>query len=364
MRSTRGRLVAAFAGAAGLALGAVLVARGIDVAAQSTPGTSPVLAAHPSTRVPEHLVTPEQMVKWEKELSNWGRWGPSDQRGTLNLITRQKTLEALRLAKEGLSVSLYRFPDLEKAVDAGNMNAETRHWMTSVDPKTGQVRGALDAFSFAIHDGTNTHMDALCHYALQSVRAEKLVVYNGFPQHLDEKGCKDDAIDRMGAGYITRGVLVDMPLLKGVEWLEPGTPIYVADLEAWEKFAGVKIGSGDALFVRTGRWALRAKKGPWNAAREIAGLHASVLPWLRKRDVALVGGEGVPDVQPSGVDGWPRPIHDILIPVMGTPIVDNGDYEDLAQTAARLKRWEFMVSWAMMRVPGGTATPFVALATF
>jgi hypothetical protein len=89
-----------------------------------------------------------------------------------------------------------------------------------------------------------------------------------------------------------------------------------------------------------------------------------VLPWLKARDVALISGEGVPDVQPSGVEGWPRPIHDIAIPIMGTPLVDNGYFEDLAPLAARLKRWEFMVSWTIMPIPNGTATPFMGLATF
>jgi hypothetical protein len=321
------------------------------------------LEPHPSTQMPANLVTPQQMEKWEKALSNWGRWGKDDQRGTLNLITPQKTLAALRLVKEGISVSLHRFPDLEKAVDSWSFG-ETKHWMTSIDPKTGQVRGAVDAVSFGTHDGTNPHMDALCHYAVQSVRGAPPVIYNGYPQDLDQRGCKDLAIDRMGPGYITRGILIDMPLLKGVEWLEARTPIYVSDLEAWEKFTGIKIGSGDAVFLRTGRWARRAKSGPWNSAREIPGLHASVLPWLKLRDIAALGGDGVPDVQPSGVEGWPRPIHDILLPIMGTPIIDNGYYEDLAKEAARLKRWEFMVSWALMRIPGGTASPFTALATF
>src|SRR3990167_4553781 len=95
-----------------------------------------------------HRGTAEQMVRWEKELSNWGRWGPADQRGTLNLITPQKALAALRLVREGISVSLHRFPDYEKAIDAGNMNAETKRWMTHVDPQTGRVRSALDAVSF------------------------------------------------------------------------------------------------------------------------------------------------------------------------------------------------------------------------
>src|SRR5437762_8873365 len=88
--------------------------------------------------------------------------------------------------------------------------------------------------------------------------------WRNHPQNLDENGCKANAIDRMGPGIFTRGVLIDIPLMKGVPYLEPGTPIYTSDLEAWEKYAGVKIGSGDAVFVRTGRWARRAKEGPWN----------------------------------------------------------------------------------------------------
>ena len=95
--------------------------------------------------------------------------------------------------------------------------------------------------------------------------------------------------------------------MKSVPYLEPGAAVYAADLEAWEKYAGLKIGSGDALFLRTGRWVLRAAKGPWNVAANAAGFHASVMPWLKQRDVALLGNDGVNDVQPSGVEGSPRP---------------------------------------------------------
>jgi hypothetical protein len=122
--------------------------------------------------------------------------------------------------------------------------------------------------SFSLHDGQLAHMDALCHYRTE--RDGKQAVFNGYPQNLDERGCKDLAIDRMGPGYVTRGILVDMPRLRGVPWLEPSTPIYVSDLEAWEKFAGVTVGSGDVLLVRTGRWAKREKEGPWNYARQAA----------------------------------------------------------------------------------------------
>lgn len=316
---------------------------------------------HPSTQDPSVMVTPEQMLRWETELSNWGRWGPDDQRGTLNLITPEKTREAARLVRDGVSVSLGHFVTEEEAIDSQTF-APTVHRMTAIDPTTGRVRFALDAISFSLHDGQLSHMDALCHYATE--RDGVQVIFNGYPQNLDQDGCKDLAVDRMGPGYVTRGVLVDMPLLRGVDWLDPSTPIYVRDLEEWEEFAGVRIGSGDALLVRTGRWAKRAVEGPWNQGRGGAGLHASVLPWLKERGVALLVGDAVNDVQPSGVQGRNRPIHDLTQVFLGLPLVDNGYLEDVAREAESRSRWEFMVSWQISKVPGGTASPFNALATF
>ena len=117
--------------------------------------------------------------------------------------------------------------------------------------------------------GTNSHLDALCHYALP--RNSKNIVFNNHPQNLDINGCKQSSIDRMGPGVVTRAILVDMPLMKKVEWLDPGTPILISDLEAWEKFANMKIGRGDILLIRTGRWAKRARMGPWPQGRETAG---------------------------------------------------------------------------------------------
>ena len=152
--------------------------------------------------------------------------------------------------------------------------------------------------------------------------------------------------------------------MRGVDYLEPSTPIFVEDLEAWEEFAGVKIGSGDALFVRTGRWLKRDTEGPWRYGQGGAGLHASVLPWLRERDVAILVGDAVNDVQPSGVAGINRPIHQLTQVNLGLPIVDNGYLQDVAEVAKRLQRWEFMTSIQINPIKGGTASPFNANATF
>jgi hypothetical protein len=131
----------------------------------------------------------------------------------------------------------------------------------------------------------------------------------------------------------------------------------------------VRIGSGDAVLIRTGRWALRAAKGPWPQAREAAGLHASVMPWLKQRDVALLASDAVNDVQPSGIVGGSgeaanRPVHLISIAVMGMPLVDNGYFEDAAREAATRQRWEFFMTVQFTRLQGGTATNFNALAIF
>ena len=168
----------------------------------------------------------------------------------------------------------------------------------------------------------------------------------------------------MGPGYGTCAILVDMPLLGGVDWLEESTPIYVSDLEEWERFAGVTVSSGDVLLVRGGRWAKREQEGPWSYGQTGAGLHASVLPWLKERGVAVLVGDAVNDVQPSGVQGINRPVHTMTQVFIGLPLVDNGYLEDVAREAAARRRWEFMISWRITSVPGGTASPFNAIATF
>jgi hypothetical protein len=291
-----------------------------------------LFTAHPSTQELQRLVTLDTLKRWEKELSNWGRWGKEDQRGLLNLITPEKTKQALALVKEARTVTLQVNPFKRTGMDTG----------------------------------LSSHLDALCHYQGPIGRkpGEPAVSYNGFPFTLTAAGCRESAADRMGPGYITRGILVDMPLLKKVKWLEPGTPIYIEDLEAWEKFSGIRIGAGDALLIRSGRWAKRDAEGAWAYGLGGAGLHASVLPWLRARDVSLLASDAVNDVQPSGVQGINRPIHQLTQVNMGLPIADNVYLEDAAKEAQRLGRWEFMFTLHIYQIQGGTASPFNALATF
>ena len=119
---------------------------------------------HPSTQLPARLVTLDILEVWEEELSNWGRWGPDDQRGTLNLITPEKTRQAAALVQVGETVTLQHFVIEEKTIDSQAFGIYD-HWMSRLDPVTGLPTFALDEIQFSLHDGMLSHLDAHDRYA-------------------------------------------------------------------------------------------------------------------------------------------------------------------------------------------------------
>jgi kynurenine formamidase len=194
------------------------------------------------------------------------------------------------------------------------------------------------------------------------------VFYNGYKVDADQvlaKGHEKNSIHNVKNGIFTRGILIDIPRLKGVPYLEPGTPIYVEDLEAWERQTGLRVSAGDALFVRTGVWARRAAEGPWLRGRaqdgRSAGLHPSVIPWLKERDIAVLGSDHPQYVSPSNLRGA---VHDFALLYLGVHIFDNCDLEALAEAASAHNRWEFLLTAAPLPIQGGTGSPANPIATF
>jgi kynurenine formamidase len=165
-------------------------------------------------------------------------------------------------------------------------------------------------------------------------------------------------------GFITRGVLIDIPRLKGLEYLEPGTPIYPEDLDAWVKKVNVKVEPGDLVMIRTGRWARRDAKGAWPNSEGLAGLYMTSARWLHQRDAAILGSDAAEDVHPSRVDGVTEPVHALVLIAMGMPIFDNLDLEAVSKEAARRNRWDFLVTASPAAVPGATGSVLNPIATF
>jgi|TARA_B110000116_G_scaffold217892_1_gene195241 kynurenine formamidase len=313
----------------------------------------------PTVTAESHDLTLADIERLMEELSNWGRWGADDQLGAANLITPAKRLEAIALATEGITVSLAHPMLTDEAPDVANPLERSMIRLPDPTAEPPFRGGVSDIYNIHYHGYSHSHIDALCHMMYKGL------MYNGVSQDtITEDGCTNASVANLQDGIVTRGVLIDIPRLKGVPYLEPGTPIYMEDLDAWEEMTGVTVRPGDAVFIRTGRWARRADVGPWDISQSMAGLHVSATPWLKARDISFLGGDGASDVTPDGVEGVTLPVHLLTIVAMGVDLFDNQDLEALAETAAELNRWEFMFVAAPLPVETGTGSPVNALAIF
>jgi kynurenine formamidase len=295
-----------------------------------------------------------------EKCSNWGRWGKDDERGALNYINDSKRAAAAKLVQTGESVSmslpLATLPAPDNPTPVMHLVQHCGHDAMDMLP----LPYSADYFAIAPHGLANTHLDALCHVFYQGK------MYNGYSAtEVGSGGAKKCAIDVASDGVVSRGILLDIPKIKKVDWLENGTPISSADLEAAEKDHRVTVEEGDVLFVRTGRSKMRKAKGGWDAFKEgMAGLDASCLPWLHERKVAVLGSDGVSDVVPSGYDSLPLPIHVCTLVMMGLHLIDNADLDAVAETSRKHNRYEFQFVMAPLVLSRGTASPVNPLALF
>jgi hypothetical protein len=326
---------------------AAIVCCGLVVTAQQAPA--------PTKPRPE--VTRAQTERWMTELSNWGRWGKDDQIGTLNLITQQKRQQALALAKRGEVVSLAQrvvmTPKPEATKRDGRPHAISFYeirFRTFPDPdlETGNPGFTSDIKEIHVH-GPMTHLDALCHDSYKGKW------YNGFALaqgYRDNAGCTKLGTEAVRQGIVTRGILVDMTRLKNPS-RPPGARAYVDDLEAWERQTGLKVSPGDALFV----YNAPAPKGKADPAGLEGAMDISVLPWMKARGVSVTSSiRAIPED--------PRADHRVALVAMGLQLLDGPRLDRLAETAARLSQWQFLLVVAPPEVPGSTGELVNPLAMF
>ncbi len=299
--------------------------------------------------------TPEHMRSVFESVKNWGRWGEEDEAGALNLITPAKRLEAARAMRLGRSVSCARELAVEPAADNPHpaLHMMIRGGDDCVLPGIG-LETTMDFVGVAFHGMATTHIDALCHVLVDGQ------MYNGFPaSEVKSTGARRGSIMCARDGIVSRGVLLDIPHARGEPWLEPGTAIGIADLEAAEQAHGVTVSEGDILLVATGRDARRAEHGPWVPFHDgMAGLHPECVPWLHQRGVAVLGGDGVSDVFPGPqIPGWVMPVHQCTLVAMGVHLLDNLRLDYLASACAEHNQYTFQFVVAPLRVEHGTGSP-------
>jgi kynurenine formamidase len=309
-------------------------------------------AQQPKNPAQREVLSKGQFDELFKQVSNWGRWGKDDQLGTLNLITPERRREAAKLVREGVSVSLARDLNPEKAIDNPDPFRDAMN--LGVDGKFN-----MDAYTVSFHGFAFSHIDALSHTYYDGH------LYNGFPaSSITSSGASvlDTAVYRNG--IVTRGVLVDIPWLRGLPYLDKDAYITGHDLDLWEAKTGVHIRAGDAVVIRTGRWALRDAKGPWEISNASAGLDPSAIVWLHKRDVAVLVSDAAHDAIPSAVKDVDFPIHVLAIVAMGMPLADQCNLEDVAREAQKLGRQTFLLTMGPPRIKGGTGSLINPIAMF
>ncbi|AWK13165.1 cyclase family protein [Streptomyces spongiicola] len=285
------------------------------------------------------------------------RRGPGDRRGTLGNLTPDRVAAAAREVTTGRTVSLAAPVETR----AGPDNPEpARHRMKAPDPgrqPSPGLRFALDRFGMNVHGDVDSHLDALCHVLYDGT------LYNGVPAgSVTADGATELAVDVARDGVVGRGVLLDIPRLRGVPWLEPGEQVTAADLTAAEAAQGVRTGPGDVLLVRVGHRRRRREHGAWNTAEARAGLRPEAVEFLVDRRVAMLGCDGNSDTAPSTVEGVAFPVHVLTIHAMGMQLMDYLQFEELAPVCEEEGRWSFLCAVAPLRLPGATGSPVNPIA--
>jgi kynurenine formamidase len=297
-----------------------------------------------------------------KKLSNWGRWGADDERGTLNFITPEVVKRAAGLVRRGtvFSLGLSFGADGPQIGQGGRVNP--LHLMTAVDQRLpGEYpdgfRYADDVMVFPLQCATQWDSLAHVHYDGQ--------LYNGFAAATTSPaGASRNGIDKIGPGVVSRGVLLDLARVAGLARLKAGHAIAPADLEAAERTQGVRVERGDVLLVRTGHLSVFRTDGDRvGYMRMMPGLNTACAEWLHGREVAAVASDtSSVEVIPFEDPKTPLPFHLICLRDMGLTLGEMFDLDALAEDCAADGVWEFFFSAPPLKITGGVGSPLNPLA--
>jgi len=304
----------------------------------------------------------EKVRELGKRLSNWGRWGAEDERGTLNFITPEVVRRAAGLVRRGqvFSLGLPFGAEGPQIGQGGRVNP--LHLMTAVDQRLpGEYpdgfRYADDVMVMPLQCATQWDSLAHVHYDGQ--------LYNGFPAATTSSaGAARNGIDKVGAGVVSRGVLLDLARAAGVARLRPGTAIQPADLDGAARAQNVRVESGDVVLVRTGHLGVFKSDGDrLTYMRMMPGLGMACAEWLHVHQVAAVASDtSSVEVIPFEDPKTPLPLHLVCLRDMGLTLGEMFDLDQLAADCAADGVWEFLFSAPPLKVSGGVGSPLNPLA--
>jgi kynurenine formamidase len=296
-----------------------------------------------------------------RKVSNWGRWGADDERGTLNFITPDAIRRAAACVRRGdvFSLGLAFGADGPQIGQGGRVNPI--HLMSATDGRLGPApdgpRYADDFVTMPLQCATQ--WDSLAHVWYDGQ------LYNGAPAAtVGAAGAARNGIDKVGAGVVGRGVVLDLARARGVERLGAGEAIGPAELEAVEQAEGVRAETGDVLLLRTGHLAVfKANADREGYMRTMPGLGIAAVEWLHAREIAAVATDtSAVEVIPFEDPAVPLPVHALCIRDMGLTLGEMFDLDALAADCARDGVWECLFTAPALKVTGGVGSPLNPLA--
>lgn len=291
-----------------------------------------------------------------KELSNWGRWGDDDEIGTLNLVTPEKRVAASKLVKTGKAFDLGVPFDRNGPWLSGGWRINPVHVMTLLPSDTARAPDTQIAADDMIIMGlqSSTQWDGLAHVGYGGY------FYNGVPEAAvnNFQGASKNGFEKVVKNLISRGVLLDIARLKGVDRLEASYQITSADMEAAEKAQGIQVEPGDFVMLRTG-WHQYFLEGNREAYMgHPPGPVIDMCRWLKARDVAVLAiDQWAGECFPSSVEGAIIPFHQVAIRDIGLTIGEIFNFEELAADCAEDGVYETFFCGNGLKVTGAVGSP-------
>jgi kynurenine formamidase len=291
------------------------------------------------------------------EVSNWGRWGPDDELGTLNLIDDAAVQRGIAAARTGQRFSLAIRLDAngpQLGTIPGRINP--LHTMVAINTAyTGDI-GDFCCSDDVITMGLQacTHWDALAHVSYDGL------LYNGHPASsvTAERGATRCGIHKVPT-LVSRGILLDVARARGEDRLPAGHPISEEDLDRAAELAGVAIEPGDVVLVRTGHMQhLKARDRQTYTLGDQPGLTVGTVRWFRHHDAAAVATDTLAlEVYPCEDPAVLFPVHLLHLRDMGLTQGQNFDLEALAEHCAAEGRYEVLLVANPEPVTGGVGAP-------
>ena len=307
---------------------------------------------------------PANFDRLAEKLRNWGRWGETDQRGALNHIDPEALKRAAGEVQAGKLFNLgLRFDRNGPQMGRGRFNplVYVTDLFTPLNPAVPGVCYSDDVIHMPLQCATQWDALGHVHYDGQ--------LCNGFSarEHLTEKGALRNGINHLAApGILSRGVLLDIARLKGVDSLPVDYAITVDDLNACAEREGVSVRKGDILIVRTGhirRFTLDQDRAGFMGLQP--GLSFACAEWAYDKSIAAVAADNmaVEILHPEGLQSEaPLAFHMLALRDMGLPLGEMFHLEALAADCADDGRYTFLLSAPPLEVTNGFGSPVNPLA--